>query len=97
MSALFVAFITADSTVDPNSQVFIYDASSNGITHTLPEASGNDGQNYSFKRQDTVSSNTVTLVGASSGETIDGNVSLTFNPGDKYFIVSWGGVWYTIA
>ena len=97
MSSLYVEFYNNDFSVDVNSNVFIIDASSNNVTCTLPEAVNADGQNFSFKRQDTNTSNTVSVVGITSSETIDGNVSLNLNPGDVYQLVCWEGVWYVIA
>ena len=97
MTSYFVSFLKIDSTVDPNTHVFIIDATNNNVTVTLPEATGADGQCYSFKRQDTNVSNTVSIVGISSVETVDGNISLSLSSGEKVKLICWSGLWYSFV
>ena len=100
MSSLQVIPITADYTLtiaDVNT-VMLVDATSVSITITLPDISAPvDGINYYIKRTDTTALKTVTVVGFSGSQLIDGLTSILSTKLNPRHIVSSGGNWHNIG
>lgn len=97
MSLRAIAYITDSETLDTTYDTFLIDATTatgaTGLIFTLDDIQ-NDGENYWIKRIDT-SSNIVTVQGFNSSQTIEGQPSITLNPGDRIIVISTdAGVWY---
>lgn len=86
MSLRAIAYITSSTALDTGYDTFLIDASGGNITFTMNEI-GNDGETYMIKRTDN-SSNTVTVQGFDSSQTIDGQTSISVDPGVNFTIMS---------
>lgn len=85
----------ASYTITSTDTVILADASSNGVTITLPAASSFTGYRFYIKRKD-ASANTVTI-GRTGSDTIDGATSQTLNAQyTSATVVSDGSNWYII-
>jgi hypothetical protein len=90
-------FVNVDTILDNGYLVYIIDATSNNVNITLPASSDVGSAYFKLKRQDSNSSNTVTVSSVnSSTETIDLSPSISMNPGDKFELTLINGLWYTI-
>lgn len=100
MSNYSMTIVTSSTTVTPDFQVYLVDASGGDVTLTLAEPVF-DGLSYIIKRIDTVVDNSVTIVGAVAGDppvqaTIDGAEELSLEVGDNTAVLASSGNWYTI-
>lgn len=92
MSLRSIKYVTQSETLDPMYDTFFIDATAGNITFTLKNID-NDGEQYWIKRTDS-SSNTVTVPGYNSSQTIEGQLSINLNPNDKMIATSTDNVWY---
>ena len=90
--SLSITTITESGSLTGNSDIFFFNASSNDITFTMGDITG-DGVSYIFKRIDASDEHIVTLQGFNSNQTIDGQVSLLFSPNRSFRIISYNGSW----
>lgn len=86
MSLRSIKYVTETESLDTGYDTFLIDASGGNITFSMHNIQ-NDGEQYLIKRTDS-SGNTVTVQGFDSSQTIEGEVSITLNPGDNFLIVS---------
>lgn len=88
---------TASSYVITTSDTVIFaDATSNGVTITLPAASGLSGYRFYIKRIDASATNSVTVTRTGT-DTIDGMTSLTLDAQYTAIgVVSNGSLWYIL-
>lgn len=96
MVSIITSLITASSSLTTDFDLYLFDASSNSITVTLPNIPA-DGMNFFFKRRDLVITNTVTIQGFNNSQTIDGNLSVNMVPTQGTRLISFGGVWYSAS
>jgi hypothetical protein len=90
-STKYVNSVTSSVTASPDFDVYNIDATNNSITITMPEVSSL-GVEYTMKRIDSVSANTVTIA-SSDNLTIDGQSSITLRPNGSVNIVSSSTGW----
>ncbi len=91
-----VASISADYTASDLDSVVLVDATSAGITVTLPDATVVSGKNITIKKTD-ASANAVTVDGNGS-QKIDGATTASLASQNKYIsIVSDGTNWHIVA
>jgi hypothetical protein len=83
--------------LDTDYNTIIYNATGGNITAKLPAFSNvGSGVYFKLKRIDTTS-NTVSVSSVNpSTETIDGNASINFYPNDRYGLILYNGLWYTV-
>jgi hypothetical protein len=90
-----VASVTASATLGADVQAALFDATSAGITATLPTAAAMSGRRLALKKID-ASTNTVVIDGASA-ETIDGATTKTLTAQyDAVEILSNGSAWHIL-
>lgn len=95
MSNLYVTLATASTTCDYGFDTYLVDATSGNITLTLPSYTG-DGPNIMISRIDS-STNTVTIVAADTGITVNGASSVSLNSHENVRLVMLQDHWYTVA
>jgi hypothetical protein len=91
-----VTTTTSNLTLTDTHYTVLVDATSSGVTITLPSASGIDGRIYVVKKIDS-SVNTVTIQ-SQSGQTIDGASSITLLTQYATVVVqAYSGNWYVVG
>lgn len=95
MSLQNVKLITGDAAANVNVNVYLIDASKGNVRLTLYDIHNTNGFNPSFTRVDQSPSNSVTLVGFSSTQTINGQASCSLTPNKNHVsLSSYNSVWY---
>lgn len=95
MSLQNVKLITSDTAANVNVNVYFIDASKGNVRLTLYDIKNTNGFNPSVTRVDNSPSNTVTIVGFSSTQTINGQSSCALTPNKNHVsLSSFGNVWY---
>lgn len=89
-----ISSVDSSGNVDPGYSIYLVDASISNVTLTLPDIT-TDGDWFLFRRIDN-SSNTFTLQGYTSGQTIDGSTTLVFSIGMESAVVAYNGVWWRV-
>ena len=90
-----IATITTSTSIDSSYSVVLCNATSGGITVTLPSASGHEGRIYHVKKID-ASVNAIIVDGADA-ETIDGELTQTFSVQyESLQIVCDGSNWHIL-
>jgi hypothetical protein len=95
MTTASITSVTFSQNVDSGYNIYLVDASNNDVTLTLPDITS-DGFYFTFKRVDTVFTNTVTIVGNNNQQTIDNVSSLSLTDNTSLSVVSHGSVWWRL-
>lgn len=90
---MYVNLATSNTTLDFGYNAYLVDATSNNITLTMPQQTG-DGPNFLISRIDN-SVNTVTIDG--NGATINGSSTVTLGGQSNVLLVLYSDDWYTVS
>jgi hypothetical protein len=90
-----ITLITTNTTLSTKDDVYIVNASGGSLTITLPLITAN-GMQYKIKRSDTTPTSTVTIIGT-SGQTIDGAVSILLATTTNIELQSLNSVWFVVG
>jgi hypothetical protein len=90
-----ITLLNANTTLDLENDVYVFDASSGNITITLPLITC-DGIQYKIKRLDNTPTNTITLQGT-GGQLLDGGLTFILKPLTCCEVNSYNSEWYIIS
>lgn len=95
MTSVSTLAVTASQTLDSGANFFLIDAVGGNIICTMPNIVA-DGMDFFFKRFDSsATANTVTIQGFNVSQTIDGQVSVSFENGMASRLIAYTSVWYS--